>query len=196
MTEKTKKMLVIAAGTIACAALVIGIAMRSGGNSSAPQNDKDKPTAPSESGSSSIVLDIDSTTPNPDIHVEIPDSTTDPGSGADSSGTDQAIQGDPTKPSEPEPPKPPIPSAQKDQEHDSDDVPAEDRNTPDHPEYTEPPQPTKPAKPESTEPAPGSTDDSGKVYVPGFGYVEDSGENHGGELDDMYENGNKIGTMG
>ena len=58
------------------------------------------------------------------------------------------------------------------------------------------PQPTKPAKPESTEPAPGSTDDSGKVYVPGFGYVEDSGENHGGELNDMYENGNKIGTMG
>ena len=32
--------------------------------------------------------------------------------------------------------------------------------------------------------------------VPGFGYVTPSGPNDGGTLNDMYENGNKIGIMG
>ena len=46
------------------------------------------------------------------------------------------------------------------------------------------------------EPAAGSTNSAGQVYVPGFGYVDNSGGNDGGTLDDMYENGNKIGIMG
>ena len=51
-------------------------------------------------------------------------------------------------------------------------------------------------KPQPTEPAGGSTNDAGQVYVPGFGYITPSGPNDGGTLNDMYENGNKIGIMG
>ena len=34
------------------------------------------------------------------------------------------------------------------------------------------------------------------VYVEGFGWIESQGPNHGEYAEDMYENGNKIGTMG
>ena len=50
--------------------------------------------------------------------------------------------------------------------------------------------------PTETKPAAGSTNSSGQVYVPGFGYVENSGENTGVQDNNMYENGNKIGEMG
>lgn len=50
-------------------------------------------------------------------------------------------------------------------------------------------------EPEVSEPQAGDTND-GQIYIPGFGWVEDEG---GGvnsvPLDDMYENGNKIGIM-
>lgn len=54
--------------------------------------------------------------------------------------------------------------------------------------------------PAQTEPAPGEPQagdtKDGQIYVPGFGWVE----NHGGggsgtTAEDMYENGNKIGSM-
>ena len=78
--------------------------------------------------------------------------------------------------------------------HTPEDVPEDERKTEDEepPVYEE--QPTAP--PAETEPPAGSTNSSGQVYVPGFGYVDDSGENSGTEDDDMYENGNKIGEMG
>ena len=34
------------------------------------------------------------------------------------------------------------------------------------------------------------------VYVPGFGWIENQGPNHVEYAEDMYENGNKIGSMG
>ena len=34
------------------------------------------------------------------------------------------------------------------------------------------------------------------VYVPGFGWIENQGPNHCEYAEDMYENGNKIGSMG
>ena len=34
------------------------------------------------------------------------------------------------------------------------------------------------------------------VYVPGFGWIENQGPNHVGYAENMYENGNKIGSMG
>ena len=65
---------------------------------------------------------------------------------------------------------------------------------------TEPPTAYEPeqaeveAQPE--EPAGGSTNSTGQVFVPGFGYVTPSGPNTVIEANDMYENGNKIGIMG
>ena len=44
-------------------------------------------------------------------------------------------------------------------------------------------------------PAPDSKPDN-MVYVPGFGRIESQGPNHAEYAEDMYENGNKIGSMG
>lgn len=49
-------------------------------------------------------------------------------------------------------------------------------------------------EPEPT-PAPDSTPDN-MVYVPGFGWIESQGPNHVEYAEDMYENGNKIGSIG
>ena len=44
-------------------------------------------------------------------------------------------------------------------------------------------------------PAPDGAPDN-MVYVPGFGWIESQGPNHAEYAEDMYENGNKIGSMG
>lgn len=44
------------------------------------------------------------------------------------------------------------------------------------------------------EPQGGETQ-NGKIYVEGFGWIDDIGEGQGTTADDMYENGNKIGEM-
>lgn len=36
---------------------------------------------------------------------------------------------------------------------------------------------------------------NGKIYVPGFGWIDEIGEGQGTIAEDMYENGNKIGIM-
>jgi hypothetical protein len=59
-----------------------------------------------------------------------------------------------------------------------------------------PSEPKTPSKPASSEPAPGSTNSAGEMYIPGFGYVPIGGENTVIEDCDLYENGNKIGIMG
>lgn len=53
---------------------------------------------------------------------------------------------------------------------------------------------TAPQEPEPA-PAPDSAPDN-MVYVPGFGWIESQGPNHVEYAEDMYENGNKIGSMG
>jgi len=52
--------------------------------------------------------------------------------------------------------------------------------------------------PQEPEPAPASPDSApdNTVYVPGFGWIESQGPNHAEYAEDMYENGNKIGSMG
>lgn len=52
--------------------------------------------------------------------------------------------------------------------------------------------------PQEPEPAPTSPDSTqnNMVYVPGFGWLENQGPNHCEYAEDMYENGNKIGSMG
>ena len=50
-------------------------------------------------------------------------------------------------------------------------------------------------EPEPTPASPDSAPDN-MVYVPGFGWLESQGPNHREYAADMYENGNKIGSMG
>ena len=98
-------------------------------------------------------------------------------------GTDQKIQNDVTKPEYTEdqltdPTQKPTGEEVEPPAKDDSEI-----------ETTEPPQ-------QNDEPQGGDTR-NGEIYVPGFGWIEDEGG--GGEgtiVDDMYENGNKIGEMG
>ena len=56
------------------------------------------------------------------------------------------------------------------------------------------PKPTPELTPEL--PADQPTQSGDMVYVPGFGWIENQGPNRVEYAADMYENGNKIGTMG
>ena len=61
----------------------------------------------------------------------------------------------------------------------------------DHDTYTPPAEePKNPDEPQ------GGSQENGKIYVPGFGWIDDVGDGQGSTVDDMYENGNKIGDMG
>lgn len=166
MNDKTKRIILITACCLLCGVAVIGIAGRFGGNTVTPSG--------TVSGSQP-----DSNDPNVNINnsqgdVNVPSLTpeqSDPGQGANSSGT-----------------------ATLPDDHKAEDVPTSERKTEDEPHPTYPEQPT--SKPAESQPAAGSTNSSGQVYVPGFGYVDSSGDNTVIDGQDIYENGNKIGEMG
>lgn len=58
--------------------------------------------------------------------------------------------------------------------------------------------PTQPESEPTPEPESEASNNSSEdmVYVPGFGWIENQGSNHVEYAEDMYENGNKIGSMG
>lgn len=197
MTEKTKRIVIIAIGCLLCAAAAIGIATRFGGHTGVPsgtvidtpQDDIDPTVRINDNGETlNSGLEVN-------IKTEVPDAS-DPAAGADSSGTEQTIQADPVKPEAPEKPEAPTGTTQLPDDHKAEDVPASERKTEDEAPPTYEQQPTVTSSNNDNEPAAGSTNSAGQVYVPGFGYVDNSGGNDGGTLDDMYENGNKIGIMG
>lgn len=66
----------------------------------------------------------------------------------------------------------------------------QDKSTP--PVYDE--KETQPAKKDS-EPKSGDKNSKGQVWFPGFGWVDQEGPNQETAANDMYENGNKIGSM-
>ena len=189
MNDKTKRIILITVCCLLCGAAVIGIAGRFGGNTVTPSG--------TVSGSQP-----DSNDPNVNINnsqgdVNVPSLTpeqSDPGQGANSNGTEQTIQADPVKPDAPEKPESPSGTATLPDDHKAEDVPTSERKTEDEPHPTYPEQPT--SKPAESQPAAGSTNSSGQVYVPGFGYVDSSGDNTVIDGQDIYENGNKIGEMG
>ena len=188
MTDKTKKTLLLVVGALVCVALIVSITTRFGEQ---PQT-KDPVLNNDTPQTSDPVVDIDMPDDgkNPAVNVQInaggKDDDTNPSEGADSTGTEQTIQGDPVKP---QPPEPPVPI---DDDHSADAVPESERNTETPPTYTkEQTTVTEPSTPDA-----GSTNTNGQVYVPGFGYVTPGDGNQGSEASDMYENGNKIGDMG
>ena len=173
MNDKTKRIILITACCLLCGVAVIGIAGRFGGNTVTPSG--------TVSGSQP-----DSNDPNVNIN--------NPGQGANSNGTEQTIQATPVKPDAPEKPESPSGTAILPDDHKAEDVPTSERKTEDEPHPTYPERPT--SKPAESQPAAGSTNSSGQVYVPGFGYVDSSGDNTVIDGQDIYENGNKIGEMG
>lgn len=199
MTEKAKKTLVIAVGSALCLALAVGITLRFGGHAAVPT--ANTPSVSAEESKEPIVniqdTDIQDTQApesTPTVNVTTPESSEpSPGEGAVSSGTEQTIQADSVKPNEPDKPAAtgttPLPD-----DHTGEDVPEEERNTEEHPTYE--PEQTRVTSQTTDTPKMGDTNAAGQIYVEGFGWVTPSGPNDGGTLDDMYENGNKIGIMG
>ena len=181
MKDKTKRTWLIVLGSLACVALVIVIAGQFGSKRAAdPVQEK------AGSSESTPQVSIETTTPSVQIAESSASETSDPGAGADSNGTEQTIQADPVKPEAPE-----KPTTGAD-DHTDEDVPQEERNAETPPTYTK--EQTTVAEP--SEPEAGSTNSGGQVYVPGFGYVDNGGGNQVVEDYSIYENGNKIGSMG
>ena len=187
MKNTTKKWLTVAGCLVLCAVLVGLISMRF---QTEPPQDELLPTQSSQP--SDVTVDPGNATPAekekepvvipPDLSTPAPSNN-----GAVSSGTEQTIQGDVTKP------EPPTEDALKDptQKPDGEKVTEPPKNV-DHDKVV---QPTEPPKQEN-QPQGGDTS-GGKIYVPGFGWIEDEGGGGQGTTVDGDGDINKqVGQMG
>lgn len=159
LSEKSKRRLVIAGLGVVCIALVIMISSRF--KAEAPA---DAGILPSSTISSEVNPDIDPAKANqmgesemvvkPIDQSQPSTPAQDTGTG-DSTGTDQAIQSDPVKPTAPT----------------TTPVPQGDNTNPSSPPTYKPEDTiiSEPAEPE------GGEKKDGKIYVPGFGWIEDHG---------------------
>lgn len=186
MNDKTKKWLIAAGGLALCAVLVVAIT---------GQFKTEKPTdapLPSQSSSASDVT-VDSSAPDTtekenEVVIQTPDATPPASSdnGAVDTGTEQTIQGDVTKPEYTEeelknPDQKPNgePVTEKDtvQDHDKVETPVTPPKTDDQPQ--------------------GGDTQNGKIYVPGFGWIDDQGGGGEGVVGESDGDINKqVGTMG
>ena len=176
MTDKTKRWLTIAGLGIICVALIALI-----GSRFVTEPPVDDPLPVSDEA-------LEDVNPSPGSEVSVNPNPQTPeqdetGAPAVSSGTEQTIQADAVKP-----------------EYDEDTL-TDPSQTPDG-EKVSTPQPVEHdsvSAPDTTtgtnQPQGGDTNSNGQVYFPGFGWVDNGGENKGTTADDMYENGNKIGEM-
>ena len=200
-TEKKKRNLTVAGGIVLGVILVAAIAMQFG--KTPVTGDK----MPKESQTDvELVIDPGKTESGMES-IEEPDETKrdvviQPDTGEGTAGTEterpvdsRPAQTDQTEQSiQPEATKPAAPSEEvlKDPTQKPDGTVVDTPPEPVDHEQVETPAQTEPAP---GEPQAGDTKD-GQIYVPGFGWVE----NHGGggsgtTAEDMYENGNKIGSM-
>jgi FtsZ-interacting cell division protein ZipA len=182
MNSKTKKWLVVIGCLAVCAVLVVLI-----GSRFASEKPVDQPLLPETSQPSDITVDINADKEK-DVVVTTPDITESDNkdNGAVSSGTEQTIQGDPVKP-----------------EYSEEQI-QDPTQKPNGEKVTEPPQPVDhgkvepPKEPPKTnnQPQGGDTKD-GKIYVPGFGWIEDNGGGGQGTTVDGDGDINKqVGNMG
>ena len=163
LTDKTKKRLTLTGLGVVCVVLVIAI-------SSQFKTEKpvDVPIQPSPTMSGVVTPSAEpptsaaAPTTKPEVSVSPIDPTATPvvtagTDTADSSGKDQSLQAEPTKPAAPtEKPTPKPETSTKD--------------TSKAPEY----KPEDTVKTEPKEPSGGEKKD-GKIYVPGFGWIDDEG---------------------
>lgn len=176
LTDKAKKRLTIAGLGVVCIVLVIAIASQF--KTEAP---KEVIVQPSSTVSDMVSPSTSSVEPRkapaasdqPIGPTASPTQSTDTG---DSTGTEQSIQAEVTKP--PKPPQEVLADPSKTPDGETVDKATKQENN------------TSPSTPKS-----GDKKD-GKIYVPGFGWIDDNGGGGSGTTaGDMYENGNKIGNM-
>lgn len=197
LSEKTKKYLAIGGGAVICVGLIAAISLQF---NKAPAGEDMLPEK--NTGAAEIVVDPSSLATSPEKSsteeskvIVQPNAETAADSTkssqpvdtrpAQTDQTEQSIQPEVTKPAEP-----------------SEEVKKDATQKPDGTKVETPPVPVaheEVVQPTEPEPAPdqpkGGDVQGGKTYLPGFGYIENSGLNQENYAEDMYENGNKIGNM-
>lgn len=197
LSEKTKKYLAISGGAVICVGLIAAISLQfnkvPAGEDTLPEKNP---------GVVEIVVDPSSLATSPEepvteeTKVIVQPNTETAADSTESSQpvdtrpaqtdqTEQSIQPEVTKPAEP-----------------SEEVKKDATQKPDGTKVETPPAPVaheEVVQPTETESAPnqpqGGDVQDGKTYLPGFGYIENSGSNQENYAEDMFENGNKIGNM-
>ncbi|MBU5439740.1 hypothetical protein KQI42_17125 [Tissierella sp. MSJ-40] len=199
ISDKTKKWLVVTGGLVICAMLIlmIGSQFRKEPIEDTLPNqnievddvtiEKLKDTEKAEK--EEVTNDEDKTNNEKEDEIIVPpiktpDTQSTNKNGVDK-GTEQTIQKNAEKPKEPT----------KEQLTDPTQKPNGEK-------VTEPPVNVDHEKVEKPEELPKQKDEpkggdkkDGKIYVPGFGWIDDIGEGEGTKAEDMYENGNKVGNM-
>lgn len=198
LSEKTKKYLAISGGAVICIGLIAAISLQF---NKAPAGEDNLPMQ--NPGATEIVVDPsslanrteESSTEEKKVTVQ---PSTEAATGntessqpvdtrpAQTDQTEQSIQQEVTRPAEP-----------------SEEVKKDATQKPDGTKVDTPPTPVEhesvvtPTEPEPAPEQPQAGDtENGKIYIPGFGWVENNGGGGSGTTaDDMYENGNKIGNM-
>ena len=184
INDKTKRRLIIASGLIISVILIVLISAQF---KKEPIEDVVLPDQSIEAND--VIIENPVITEKEDEiivpEIEIPNTEKADNGGIDT-GTEQTIQGDVEKPKEP-----------------TEEQLTDPTQKPNGKKVETPPEPVahdkveKPAEiPKNNDvPQGGDTNIQGKTYLPGFGWIENSGENQGNVAEDMYENGNKIGNM-
>ena len=184
INDKTKRRLIVSGGLIISLILIVLI---SGQFRKEPIAEAELPNQSEDS--IDIILETPEITEKEDEvivpEIEITDIETKDNRAIDT-GTEQTIQGNPEKPKEPT----------KKQLEDPTQKPNGEKveTSPEPVDHNEVEKPVETPK-KDDEPQGGDTNNKGQTYLPGFGWIENSGENQGTTAEDMYENGNKIGDM-
>lgn len=191
MKDKTKKRLILAGAGVLCVVLIAGIAIRM---QRPPSEDNIQTPSGQLAGEVSPNADLDpdpsvnpaeSTPVEPVVKIQTPDPAESSVPAGDSTGTDQTIQGDVTEP-----------------EYDEEKL-KDPTKTPDGQAVSQPPQNvdhdnvTPPSNPPAKPDEPQSSDknDKGQIYIPGFGWVNETGGT--GKTGDSDGDINKqVGIMG
>jgi len=183
LTDKAKKHLALTGLGVICIVLVIAIALQF-----KTEELKDAVFQPSstimEDAAPNAYIPKDSNVPPvPEISVQPNDPTsatnvTAAADTADSTGTEQSLQAEPVKPEAPaEPPTPKEDSVIS--------------NPIKLPEY----KPEDIVKSEPSSPKGGDKNEKGQMWVPGFGWVDDSGPNEGTTVDGEGDINKQVGNM-
>jgi hypothetical protein len=182
MNDKTKKWLTVTGCLALCAVLLVLI-----GQQFITPKPVDNPLLPQSSEVSNVTVDPkvpDST--EKEVIVTPPDTTqpTSIDNGAVSNGTEQTIQGDASKPEYTE-------EQLKDpaQKPNGEKVTEQDKPV-DHDKVEQPKDTPK----NDSQPQGGETKD-GKIYVPGFGWIDDIGDGQGTTVDGDGDINKQVGNM-
>lgn len=184
INDKTKKWIFIAGGLALSAVLVVAII---GQFRTPPIQDVDIP--PQSSSSQDVTVDTPDITEKEDgitvPPIQIPEEP-ESSNGMDK-GTEQTIQPNTSgKPNYTEE------ELKNPEQKPNGDKVIENDKPQDHDKVEKPVTPPK----TDNQPQGGVVNSKGETYLPGFGWIENSGENQGSVAEDMYENGNKVGIMG